>query len=133
MVIIKHLKYYNRLVHEFLKSKGTPFLKIDKLTLSLLMKILVNCLKQHPFMKERMRVAAGFTRLISCLFMGMGASEIIFRFWYGKRGQPQNTRFLGPAIAFAAGLSGIFMLLLWEGGTRWFYFYQEGYRLLFHI
>lgn len=76
--------------------------------------------------------STGSMLLLSCLFMEMGACEIIFRFWYGKRGQLQNVRFLGPVIAFAAGLSGIFILLLWEGGTRWFYFYQEGYKLLFH-
>ena len=64
--------------------------------------------------------------------MEMGACEIFFRFWYGKQGQLENVRFLGLVIAFIAGLTGIFILLFWEGGTRWFYFYQEGYKLLFH-
>ena len=74
----------------------------------------------------------GFMLLLSCLFMEMGVCEILFRYWYEKRGRLQNARFIGPVLAFVAGLTGIYILLLWEGGTRWFYFYQEGYKLLFH-
>jgi hypothetical membrane protein len=76
--------------------------------------------------------SSGFMLLLSCLFMEMGVCEMLFRFRYGKQGQQKNTRYLGPAIAVAAGMAGIFILLFWEGGTRWFYYYQEGYKLLFH-
>jgi len=37
------------------------------------------------------------------------------------------------ALTFSAALAGIYVLSLWEGGgSRWFYFYQEGYKLVFH-
>jgi len=76
--------------------------------------------------------SSGTLLLLACLLMEMGACEIIFRFWYKKQGQLKNARYLGPVTALVAGLAGIFVLLLWEGGTRWFYYYQEGYKLLFH-
>ena len=72
-----------------------------------------------------MCVAARFILLLSCLFMEVGACEIIFRFWNGKRGHLQNVRFTRTAIAFAAGLSGIFMLLLWEGEYAGFIFIRK--------
>jgi len=62
----------------------------------------------------------------------MGACEVFFRFQYGKHGQLQNARYIGPVISVAAGIPGIFILVFWEGGTCWFYFYQEGYKLFFH-
>ena len=76
-------------------------------------------------MEKRARVSPG-------LIMELGASEVFFRFQYGKRGQLKSARYLGPAVSIVAGISGIFVLLFWEGGTRWFYFYQEGYKLFFH-
>ena len=77
-------------------------------------------------------LSTGPLLLLSCLCMGMGVCEIGYRSWYGKRGQQGNTRFLGPVIAVVFGIAGIYILLLWEGGTHWFYIYQEGYKLLFN-
>ena len=62
----------------------------------------------------------------------MGVCELICRNRLKKRGEVIKTWnpiaigsiFLGPASAF--------LMLVWGGGTHWFYIYIEGYKFLFH-
>ena len=75
-------------------------------------------------MEKRVRVSPG-------LIMEMGAREVFFRFQYGKRGQLKRACYLEQVVSIVAGISDIFVLLFWEGGTCRFYFYQEGYKLVF--
>ena len=37
-----------------------------------------------------------------------------------------------PLLALALLPAGVYVMFIWGMGTRWFYIYQEGYKLLFH-
>jgi hypothetical protein len=61
-----------------------------------------------------------------------GLAELICRALYRKRyGTPVKVFTWQPLVAIAITLVTLYVMLLWDGGVHYFYFYQEGYKLLF--
>ena len=62
----------------------------------------------------------------------MGICEVFCRRHVKKQYQKQTVWSPGAVAAILSGPIGTVVLLVWGGGTHWFYFYQEGYKLFFH-
>ncbi len=97
-------------------------------------------------LKEVIRVTAYFTLgeslyyALSPIVLGalvlqlgfMGLADIACRARYRQRyGEPVKL-VTGVALAgIIIALASFYVLLLWDGGVHYFYFYQQGYKLLF--
>jgi hypothetical protein len=62
----------------------------------------------------------------------MGVCEFFCRWRVQKRDPEQKIWSFGAGAAVLSGPVAVFVLMIWGGGTHWFYVYQEGYKLLFH-
>jgi hypothetical protein len=77
-----------------------------------------------------------FSSMLLLLILGqiglMGISETICRYKLNRRG-PVAVSVLtpGPVVSLLVSLAALFIILVWNTGENWFYFYQEGYKALF--
>lgn len=77
-----------------------------------------------------------FSSMLLLLILGqaglIGISEIICRYRYRRRGLLSGPVLsAGPVLSLLLSIAAIFVILIWNTGENWFYFYQEGYRILF--
>jgi hypothetical protein len=77
-----------------------------------------------------------FSSMMLLLILGqiglMGISETICRYRYKKRGLAAVSVLApGPIVSLLVSLAAVFIILVWNTGENWFYFYQEGYKALF--
>lgn len=63
----------------------------------------------------------------------LGICEVICRWVRKRRGGGGKVWTPGPVAAILSGPATVYIVIIWGGGVHWFYFYQEGYKLLFHI
>lgn len=77
-----------------------------------------------------------FSSMLLLMLLGqiglMGISETICRYRYKKRGMLAGAVFTaGPWLAVCLSLAALYVMMIWSGGEKWFYFYLEGYKVLF--
>ena len=65
-------------------------------------------------------------------FALLSIADIFCRWWVRRKHQARLDIVRWPhMIGISAGLTSIYVSLIWDGGVHWFYLYQEVYKLLF--
>jgi len=61
----------------------------------------------------------------------MGVCELICRVTVQRPYGPRRILSLGPVLAIAVLVIGLYVLFFWENGTKFFYFYMDSYLSIF--
>ena len=61
-----------------------------------------------------------------------GVAELLCRIRARRKGTRIKVWTPLPLSAILSGIAALFLMMIWGGGVHWFYFYQSGYKALFH-